>query len=510
MDVDDELTREIEAQVNEWSTNSTECMNIELVRGDGSIDSSFQPEFTYPIFGDEEAIFGYRDLSITVSFAAHNLRPHVEVKHGKVFPAQGEVRPTDIQAALADFLPKIAFAKKSRDEALRDENASQFIPPGERIHTYTREGETYHIFCANLSDPNARELLQNVEALVPMFIEGGTALELSHDWTAQRWNVFFVYREDPQEAPTPLQSQYALVGYGTSYRFLSLPNRENPSQSDIDLFSSKNESIDSILPQSGSLSKTVKSPLDLPSRERLSQFLILPPFQKAGHGQELYHTMYKHLSGPANIREFVVEDPNEAFDDLRDVCDLLYLRAHSPTFASLRIQTNIPEASLASNKPIPTDLIVPIEARKKIQAESKILPRQFDRLVEMHTLSFIPAMHRSRKRITKREKSSNEHDRAYFFWRLYAKQRLYIFNRDQLIQIEHAERIEKLEAALDGVVEGYLMLLDKVTQREESGHTMGGLAQNAKLANRKRKVIEEDGDDDAESTRSSKKAHVDD
>lgn len=41
----------------------------------GNIDSidqvkytTFQPEFTYPIFGDHETAFGYKDLSIKVKF----------------------------------------------------------------------------------------------------------------------------------------------------------------------------------------------------------------------------------------------------------------------------------------------------------------------------------------------------------------------------------------------------------------------------------------------------------
>lgn len=35
------------------------------------VSTTFQPEFTYPIFGDHETIFGYKDLSIKVHTNTH-------------------------------------------------------------------------------------------------------------------------------------------------------------------------------------------------------------------------------------------------------------------------------------------------------------------------------------------------------------------------------------------------------------------------------------------------------
>ncbi|KAI7190093.1 hypothetical protein KC352_g21799 [Hortaea werneckii] len=203
--------------------------------------------------------------------------------------------------------------------------------------------------------------------------------------------------------------------------------------------------------------------------------------------------MYTVLTAPPNILEFTVEDPNEAFDDLRDLCDLQYLRTHNPTFASLRINPNIPPETLKPSQHIPVHLIVPGDVREALQRETKIMPRQFDRLVEMHTLSFIPPLHRSRNRLTRKEKASNEWDRTFYFWRLYVKQRLYVFNRDQLVQAEREERVERLEAALDGVLEGYGKVLERV---ESADGDAGGLeGEKVRPRVRKRKVV---GDEDEE------------
>lgn len=473
----DELTAQIKAQVEEWSSNSNESFTIDLVRGDGTRAASFQPEFTYPIFGEEEAIFGYQDLSIHLAFAAHTLKPHLSVSYGQKFKAQGEVKPTDIHEALREFLPPVAFSSEEVEDALRDEQAAEFTPPGETIHEYSSGGQKYEVWCASLADSTAKQLLENMQVLMPMFIEGGSMLQLEQDWTTQRWKLFLLYQVTPKPSSDPTYSPYCLIGCATSYRVFTFPDRQNPLQSDLDMFTPSTQSLADFLPppETGipndfaptAMPADMKSPLDLPSRERLSQFLILPPFQNGGHGQELYNTLYTYLTQPTNVREFTVEDPNEAFDDLRDLCDLLYLRAHVPDFASLRINTAIPPEALTSTSPIPTDLIVSSAVREKIRLETKIMPRQLDRLIEMHTLSFIPPLNRSRNRITRKEKTTGEMDKAYYFWRLYVKQRLFIFNRDQLAQVEGNERVEKLESALDSVLEAYGKCIERVEAREK-------------------------------------------
>lgn len=497
MESDPELVQTIKDQVEEWSSNSNECFNIFLTNGDGSEHASFNPEFSYPIFGDEEAIFGYQDLAINLTFAAHNLRPHLQVDFGEKFKAIGDIKPTDVEGALKDFLPEEAF-KATAEE---DRSAADWKPPGERIREYTRDGQKYEIWCASLADEAAKKVLENMQILVPLFIEGGTTLQLEQDWTTQRWKLFLVYNVKDKVAEGT--SPYAFIGFGTSYRVFTFPGRR-PDEAEMKPLRSSETTKASLL-QEASLEKelddilrdsAIQSPLDLPSRERLSQFLILPTFQGKGHGRELYNAMYLHLTSPANVREFTVEDPNEAFDDMRDLCDMLYLRANNSDFASLKINTDVPAEKLKPSAHIPVDIIVNGELTNKIRQQSKIDPRQFGRLVEMQTLSTIPPLNRSRNRITKRERSTNEHDKAYFFWRLYAKQRIYIFNRDPLMQLDLHERPEKVDGALDSVLEGYANMLEVVEGKEKGGEAVGG-APSRRLS-RKRKVVDDDEDDEWE------------
>lgn len=67
--------------------------------------SSFHPRFTYPIFGEEERIFGYQGLRINLRFAAHDLYPNLEISYDSKFVPVGDTKATDIVEILKESLP---------------------------------------------------------------------------------------------------------------------------------------------------------------------------------------------------------------------------------------------------------------------------------------------------------------------------------------------------------------------------------------------------------------------
>ena len=90
------------------SSNANEALEISIVQAaPGSLRtlSSFPPQFTYPIFGDEERIFGYQNLKLNLRFAAHDLRPNLEVLYDKRFKAVGDTKAADIEETLKGWTP---------------------------------------------------------------------------------------------------------------------------------------------------------------------------------------------------------------------------------------------------------------------------------------------------------------------------------------------------------------------------------------------------------------------
>jgi len=242
---------------------------------------------------------------------------------------------------------------------------------------------------------------------------------------------------------------YSFVGYSTAYRlfFLDIAS-ESQSAGLLDIFPNDDPNLIN----------------QLPCRERISQFLILPPYQSHGHGSNLYNTMVSHFLVNPQIRTITVEDPNEQFDDLRDFNDLIRLRQTSPDFLSLRLNTSTTLPTKKS-QPLPISTLLPTITTDSIARTSLIAPRQLARLTEMHLLSTIPAHNRQKARTTRKDKASDLNDRAYYFWRLLVKQRLYKHNLDQLAQLEPEERVEKLDQALTGVENDYVRILEEVDRR---------------------------------------------
>lgn len=182
--------------------------------------STFHPQFTYPIFGDEETIFGYKGLIIRLRFAAHDLRPHVHISYDEKFKAVADAAPVDLNKTLKDWIPgcmcvpsfvrpspravigisddlwlAAAFTSLSDYEKAiqNDENAKDFVPPGKLVHSYTTKGRNYEIWSGSLADPAVRALLARAQVFVSFFIEAGTPLELDDpEWTLERWTVYFM------------------------------------------------------------------------------------------------------------------------------------------------------------------------------------------------------------------------------------------------------------------------------------------------------------------------------
>lgn len=263
---------------------------------------------------------------------------------------------------------------------------------------------------------------------------------------------------------------------------------------------------------------------ELPSRLRISQFLILQPHQLMGHGTELYRTIQRRCISDPTVHELTIEDPNEAFDALRDTNDYHMLQ---PIFKAHNITINPDPCSATQPTPrrhhrvVPTSLLIPVDKLREIRLKYKIAPTQFAHLLEMYLLSLIPLSHRgshnvnlARLRIQK-SRAANEHDRRYYWWRMLVKQRLYKRHRDMLIQIDQVDRVERLEETLHNVEEGYENLLkafelkgnsrsakdngtpitDQKVEVEESETRVGDVAVRERTK-RKYVVMEEDEEDE--------------
>ncbi|KAH7328506.1 putative histone acetyltransferase type b catalytic subunit [Stachybotrys elegans] len=481
------------ADVEEWMTSSNDALSITLVAPSASglrPIGTFHPKFTYSIFGEEEKIFGYKDLKVNLRYRSNDMRPHLKVSQSKKFKPMGDLEPTDIVGLLkeGEHLPKVAFVKESDFEDSSKQMSDSWTPPGTLHTTINAPDAQYEIWRGSLTDPAVRQLNTRAQFLVPLFIEGGSYIGQDQeaetpeinitDAEAERWTIFFMYKKQPL-AEDPEKHSYVFVGYSTIYRFFYFrPTTPPPTPKD-----------DWELP-AGDFDLA-----ELPCRTRLSQFIILPPFQGKGNGARLYKTIFEYYHKHSQTSEFTVEDPNEAFDDLRDACDLAFLRS-MPEFQALRIDTSV---TIPKSGPVPR-LILGCDDLEALRLKAKIAPRQFARVLEMHLMSQLPDSVRASMSIEDDvpapTKADKHHERL---WQLLVKQRLYRHNKDLLAQIAQPERIEKLQETLGSVELEYARLLaahDRANKHSEAeslgatttgkrkleGHAEEGLVKRVKTA----------------------------
>ncbi|EGC40025.1 hypothetical protein DICPUDRAFT_93443 [Dictyostelium purpureum] len=270
------------------SFNATESTNLKLVWNLDDIkeinelenDSSFHPVYSHQIFGEEETIVGYDPLRFNVLFGAGSLISHIDTNY-----TLNSNNITNVEGELLKIFSKQdpPISKESFYKYI-EEKEKLFRPPGKKIYEYTvTDKETgrerdFEVYYGSLSDPQIEKYHERMQIFVLWFIDGS-----SYVFVEPNWDLFITFEKRKMDGET----RYGLTGYCTVYNFY-----HHPSQ----------------------------------TRERVSQFLILPPYQKMGHGSKLLNSIYNYyknndgLYGP--VYDVTVEDPADEFNALRNYVDL--------------------------------------------------------------------------------------------------------------------------------------------------------------------------------------------
>lgn len=491
---------------DDWWTSSNEAVLVSLVTptdtGVKTLDT-FHPEYTNNIFGEKEQIFGYKGLRINLQYNASDMLPNLKVSWKKKYQPTADEEALDINEVLSEFLPEVAFQKQSDFETRLKSLPNNWTPPGTLVTSFNNKHGDFEVYSGKITDPAVKQLLNRVQILVPFFVDGGTPIDLE-DPDAERWTLYFLYNKRA--------SSYHFAGYCTLYKYypLQVPTEsESKTPTDTPTFSLDGDfDLDT-----------------LPCRTRISQFIIIPPFQQKGLGSRLYSIIYQQYLKHGPTIELTVEDPNEAFDDMRDLADLAFL-GKQPEFQALKIDTSIeiPDEGKAPNN------IVDQAAWETCRKKFKIVPRQFARVLEMYLMSKLPESVRPGLGVPEDEdeeeqtgrsskgkgrekalpKPTAEDEHMYRLWMMLVKRRLYVHNRDALGQLELKERREELAKVFAGVEFDYARLLIKAEEQGKlaaaAGETEKEVPATPSAANGKRKLDEVEQAEGAGA--SSKKARV--
>lgn len=212
----------------------------------------------------------------------------------------------------------------------------------------------------------------------------------------------------------------------------------------------------------------------------------------------MYQAIYAEIMCDSTVFELSVEDPSEEFDKLRDVNDWKVLE---PEFRKADIKINV-AVDTHRLKRMPTAKLLKMEAIKSIRATHKIASRQFARQLEMYLLSLIPFSRRAAgganmtTLMIKKSRAADPNDKAYYWWRLILKQRIFKKNRTLLQQMDLEERIPKVDESARAQEDEYeILLLAYATAAARDAGLLNGSGTSA-LSERKRKVVDDDDDEE--------------
>lgn len=314
------------------------------------------------------------------------------------------------------------------------------------------KGDQNNTFCLSLATgQKAAPYHEQVQRLALLFIETADEVDVA-DETAGYWKVLYLFQKHSA-------SKYSLAGYLTLFHFAS-PFRK---------------------PVAGTVA-------------RICQVLLLPPYQRSGHGQvmlqavaDLAHGVYataprqqspskKVLKGYAeNLVEVNVEDPAPGFTALRNHVDYDRFRQHhscsdgdddegcrEPWIECL------PVTFSASHDPKPNDVLTPLTDAQVTEAatRAKITTRQIQIVYELWQLD---CLQRHTVAAAKNKDKNMENPQILEKrYRLAVKKRLNKAHREELGACRNKEEMKAALGELyDETLQGYQAILASVQRQRE-------------------------------------------
>ncbi|XP_058074114.1 probable histone acetyltransferase type B catalytic subunit [Magnolia sinica] len=324
---------------------ANECIKIYLVNSVDEVDTAdsfcFEPVDLNRFFGEDGRIYGYKDLKIDIWLNGISFHAYADISFQSTF--NGSKGTTDLDPALKKIFGESLVEKK--EEFLQTFTTdrhyiSTIISHGEVVHCEASKGRDNTtqnlVIRMGLRSMPVGELYSRLVPLVFLNVEGGSAIDV----TDPRWDIYLVVERKAGQSGT-IDSK--LLGFASIYRFFHYPDS---------------------------------------TRLRISQILVLPPYQGQGYGRLLLETL-NSMAIYENVYDVTAEEPSDYLQHVRGCIDTLRLLAFEPIKPAITSVTSQLKQSNFSKKTSKFHSDPPANVVEGVRKLFKINKKQFLRCWEV-------------------------------------------------------------------------------------------------------------------------------
>jgi len=267
--------------VSKFLVDANQSVNFCLARNPSDIHDpkkKFGPGMTHLIFGQKENIFGYSNLKLNLFYTAGKLTQYYSKTFDEKIPSDvGGVEPDNIEEKLNEQYilqqENSASSLSHFEDILRQEK--KFRPYGEKLSELKRGDRTFELYKPTMMNPGFKEWYLRLETFIMWFIDGASFI----DTDDEQWDYYVIFEKYKDEEGA---EKHAVVGLSTVFRFYAYPEQIRP---------------------------------------RVSQMLILPPFQGMGLAADVLKIIIDQYQ-VKDVTEITMEDPSPQCQRVRDFNDV--------------------------------------------------------------------------------------------------------------------------------------------------------------------------------------------
>ncbi|KAJ3683367.1 hypothetical protein LUZ60_013594 [Juncus effusus] len=308
-----------------------ECIKVFAVRNEIEVGSTnclpIEPVDLNHFFGEDEKIFGYRGLKINIWLSLASFHAYADISFER--KSDGGKGITDLTLPLKSIFGESLLEKEEFIQTFSKDRdyIKTVIADGKVIDLNSSNSSPIQVFRFSLENPIAGFLYSRLVSLVLLLVDGGSPIDV----TDPKWDIYLAVKGT--------ENEFQLLGFATVYNFFHYPDS---------------------------------------TRMRISQILVVPPYQSLGYGRILLEAI-NSVAISQNAHDVTVEGPSEYFQYLRSCMDTVRLVSYTPiqpaldSVTSFLKQTNLSKRTEKSK----SNTCPPAELVDQVRGELKISRKQF-------------------------------------------------------------------------------------------------------------------------------------